>query len=222
MLDLGDFLAHAQRDSAWPHLILECLGNFAVQKSEQFVPALDQRDLDAQSGHHARVFGADHAAADHDHRLGNMIQRKSPSEVKIVFSSNGTLAGRAGIVPVAMTTTSAADDFKIVRPIHIQNLGLIESGRAPDEFNVVAFQLIADQIQLVVHHLLADINEVGDGDVAFNSIAFAKQSALAHAGEIQHGFAQGFGGNGPRINGRCRPGRFFSMMATFFRAWQPG
>ena len=87
----------------------------------------------------------------------------------MVLSSNGTLAGVAGRVPVAMTNVLGADDLEVVGPVDVQDVVVVEPGRAPDQLDAVAVELVADEVQLVVDDLLADVDQVGDGDLALDA-----------------------------------------------------
>ena len=74
MFDLGDFFAQTERNPHTPHLILQRFGDLIVKKTQHLVPAFDERHLHPQGRQHAGVFDADHPPADHDHRLGNVIE----------------------------------------------------------------------------------------------------------------------------------------------------
>ncbi len=75
--------------------------------------------------------------------------------------------------------------------------------------------MIADDLHLVMDHLLADVDQVGDGDVLLDAIALAEEPALADAGQVQDGFAQRLRGNRAGVDGRAAETLFFSMIATF-------
>ena len=70
--------------------------------------AFDQRHLDAQRRHHAGILDADDAAADDDHRLGQLLelQQRVGGEDRLVIERDVSPAV-AGRVPVAMTMNSS-------------------------------------------------------------------------------------------------------------------
>lgn len=88
--------------------------------------------------------------------------------------SKGTESGR-GAGAAGDDNAVGADDFEIVLPLDADGFFLLEPGFAPDEIDVVAFELVADEIELGVDDLLGDVDEVGDGDHAFDAIAFAEE-----------------------------------------------
>lgn len=51
-------------------MVVEGVGNLAVQEAEHLVAPFDQRHANAERGHNAGVLNADHSAADHDQILG--------------------------------------------------------------------------------------------------------------------------------------------------------
>ncbi len=56
------------------HRRLERLRNFGVEERQQLVAPVDDVDLRAERGEGAGVLAADHARADHRHRLRNAVE----------------------------------------------------------------------------------------------------------------------------------------------------
>ncbi len=166
LLDLGDLFAESKRHAQPAHVVLKRLGDLAVEKPEDLAPAFDQRHLHAQRGHHAGVFGADDAAADHDHRLGKLLE---PEER--VGAEHGILVkrhalGPGGPRPGRDDEDLGADPLGVVRAHDFEEVRRDELGLAPDQLDVVAVEMAADQVELVADDLLADEDQVGDRDVA--------------------------------------------------------
>ena len=203
LLDLGDFLAQPQRDAHPAHVVLKRLGDFAVEEAEDLVPAFDERDLHPERRHHAGVLGADDAAADDDHRLGQLVELEEPSEQKTAWSLNGHVLGPGRAGAGRDHEDVGAQALGVVRAGDLQQVGRDEVGLAPDQLDVVAVEVAADQIELVADDLLADEDEVGDGDVLLDAIALAEQPAVAGAGEVQDGLAQGLGGDRAGVDRRA-------------------
>ena len=128
----------------------------------------------------------------------------------MVVSLNGTVAGVAGRVPVAMRNLSAVIMFDVVAVLDLEEVGAFEAGGAPDQVDAVAVELVADDGEFVVDDLLGDVDEVFDGDVAFGAEVFAEEAAFVGAGEVEDGFAEGLGGDGAGVDaGAAEDGIFF-------------
>ena len=61
-------------DSARLHLLCERVDDLRVERRNQPIALFDQRHLDSQSGKHAGVFAADHAAAHDQHGRRHFMQ----------------------------------------------------------------------------------------------------------------------------------------------------
>ena len=126
-----------------------------------------------------------------------------PSESRIRWSSNSTSAGRAGRVPVAMTTCSAADLCARRAVAGRRPATVCGSRNRPvpaDEVDAVADQLVADDLDLAADDVLGAAEQVGDGDVVLDPVVLAVELALVHAGQVEHGLAQGLGRDGAGVD----------------------
>jgi len=201
--DLVDLFAQAQRNAHPAHLVLQGLGDLRVEKPEDLVAAFHQGDLHAQGRQHAGIFDSDHPPADDNHGFGNVIELE-----QLIGSENGFIVeghgiGPGGTGPGGDDDRVAADNLEIVRPLDVDDDFLLEFGGSPNQFDAVALELVTDQIQFGVNDLLADVDEIGDGDGSLDAIAFAKKAAPVEAGQVQDGLAQGLGGNGAGVDGRA-------------------
>ena len=69
-----DLLAEAEGHGVVAQVELQRLDDLGVAEVEHLRPLLHQRDPGAQRGEHRRVLDADHAGADHDQRVGHLLQ----------------------------------------------------------------------------------------------------------------------------------------------------
>ena len=184
-------------------MVLERLGDLAVEETQDLVAALDQRDLDAERRQHAGVLGADDAAADHDHGLGQMVELEQAvgTEDGLVVERDALGAGRPGAG--RDHEDLGAEPLGVVRAGHLQQVGRDEVGLAPDQVDVIAVEVAADQLELVADDLLADEDQVGDRDVLLDPIALAEQPAIAGPGQVQDGLAEGLGWDRARVDRRA-------------------
>ena len=70
-----------------------------------------------------------------------------------------------------------------------------------EQGDVVAGQLVADDVDLAADHVLGAGGQVGDGDVFLEPVALAVQIPLGETGEIEHRLAQRLGGDGAGVDG---------------------
>ena len=122
---------------------------------------------------------------------GMRSSRRMESESSTSGSSNGTNAGRCGVEPVAMSTTSA------VTWRGEPSSGVISSvcsstnaRRAVDEVDVVAREVGADALPFVPEHRLLAAHELRHRRRAGERDRQAVHLALAVAGEEERGLAQ--------------------------------
>ena len=83
---------------------------------------------------------------------------------------------------------------------HLDEVGRLESGVAPDQLDAVALELVADDLPLGADHVLGHRHEVGDGDLALDPERFAEQAAAGGSGQVQGRLAQGLGGDGAGVD----------------------
>ena len=132
---------------------------------------------------------------------GTRSRSRMLSESMMVAPSNSTVAGRAGLVPVAMTMFSALISRSCAGDL-AQGDGVVvdEPAGAGEQGDVVAGQLVADDVDLAADHVLGAGGQVGDGDVLLDPVTLPVQLALGEAGEIEHRLAQRLGGDGAGVD----------------------
>ena len=102
------FFVEAHGDAAVAQVIGERFDDFRIGELQQARPLFHQDDAHAERGEHAGVLDADHAAADHDQRLGISGILRIWSLLMMLRPLMGTLGETAGLVPMAMTMFSAS------------------------------------------------------------------------------------------------------------------
>ena len=112
----------------------------------------------------------------------------------------GTLPGRAGTVPTAMRMFLAwTGVFRSVAG-DAERVGIDERGGAEHQGDPVALHLVADDVHFGADDMLGAVKQVGHVDVVLDGVAGAIKRTLVDAGEVQDGFADGFGGDGPGVD----------------------
>ena len=117
---------------------------------------------------------------------------RMPSESMIVASSNWTVAGRAGRVPVAMMIFSAVTLVLAAAPS--VDLDRVRVGEPAGAVFRIATWLRDSWLRMTSISRPIDMlgagRQVGDGDVLLDPVALAVQLALAQAGQVEHRLAQ--------------------------------
>ena len=130
------------------------------------------------------------------------LRSRIPSESSTRSSSNSTPAGRAGLVPVAITMYSPLTVIRSPRVGVLDQHGVRvdEPAVALDQIDAVAHQLRSDHVLLLADDVRGAGQQVGGGDLLLDAVAGAVQLALAHAGEVDDGLTQRLGRDGPGVH----------------------
>ena len=134
--------------------------------------------------------------------VGSDFRSRIPSESSTRSSSNSTPAGRAGLVPVAITMNSPSDRCS-VRPGSVlddNGVRVDESAVPGVEVDPVAHQLTAHHVLLLGDDVLGAGEQIRGRDLLLDAVAGAVQFALAHAGQVDHRFAQRLGRDGAGVD----------------------
>ncbi len=217
LFDFGDFFTEAEGDADLAHLILERFGDFTVEEVEEFGFALDEGDADAEGAQHAGVFDADDAAADDDDGFGEGFEFEESvgGEDGVIVKGDGGWHGGSG--------AGGDDEFfggehdGVVGLDDLEEIGAFEVCVAPEEVDAVAIELFADDGAFIVDDVLGDVDEVFEGDIAFDAEVVTEEGAFVGAGEVEDGFAEGFGGDGAGVDaGSAEDGVAFNDADGFF------
>jgi hypothetical protein len=198
-LDLRHLLAEPQRDPDPPHVVLERLGDLVVEEPEHLPPA-PRRASPSRPGRASMQAYSTPITPPPTTIIvrGSRSSRSSSSLVNTVLLSNGTDFGRAGRVPVAITIFSALTASKSSARSTYSTFSSSNRAAPPQQLDPVPVEVVADQGQLVVDHLLADVDQVRDRDVPLDPAHLAEQLPAADAGQVQDGLPEA------PWTGRCR------------------
>src|SRR5262249_27422404 len=105
--------------------------------------------------------------------------------------------------------------------LHTDGIGILEAGVSRYELYSIARHVAADNVDLRADDVLAAVNEVVDGDVLLNGVAFAVDAPMPDAGEVNHCFTERLAWDGPRMDAHStRRGALFDerdLLAEFGR-----
>ena len=185
-VDRRDRLAESEGDREITEVIAQRLDDLLVAEVEHVGPALDDGHLGAERGEDRRVLDADDARSHHDQRGGDAFQGEhtvrvddgAPVEVHAGRPSRAGTHGDDRRVETHAPLAGRARDCHRVR--------VVEPCRAGEKRDVVARQLVADDIHLPGNDLARLGPEVLDGDVLLDPVAGPVMLAMAHTGEVQH------------------------------------
>src|SRR5262249_24137540 len=199
-VDRLDLLAQTQGDAGQAHVVVKSLGDLLVEEAEDVAAPLDQRDADTEGGHDARVLAADDAAAHDNQVAGQRLQRQEVVGAENVAAVEGYV--RRSRRPGADRDDEAVggDALGLAGTRYLNHVRLEELRGPPYHLDAVAVEGVANGVELVIDHLAANSDQVADGDAALDAVAFAKEPALAAAGQMHGRFAQRLGGNGTGVD----------------------
>jgi hypothetical protein len=198
-----DLFAQPQGDAPLAHEVVEGVADFAVEEAEHLPATFDQGHLDPQGGHDASVLGANDAATHDDHALGQVIEPQQfvAGEDRAVVEWD--IIGPGGASPHGNQKAVGGQVFLFVVVGHDHFVGPGEPGSPPNQFHAVAIELVADEVPLVPHDGLRHGHQVGHGDVTFDGGRRAEHPLLLGADQMEHCFAEGLRGDGPRVDLRA-------------------
>ena len=195
-VDLLHGLAEAEGDALLPHLVDQFVDDLRVAELEQALVTVDERDLDAEFGEHRRVFEADHAGADHRDRSRELGQ--ADDVVARQHRAVVGLDGRRRRLAAAGDQDELGGDLPR-RGARVDEHGVLVDERraAAEELDIVAHELPRDDIELALDDLVHAVDEIGHrGPRSLDGGAVLQRR---HAGEREHGLAEGLARDGARV-----------------------
>ncbi len=179
----------------------ELVDQLAVDEVQDGGPGLDQGHRDVQGAEDGGVFDPDDPRADHGQAarqagevedlvavenalavegdVGRPIGPRADRDHHLVGGVEGDLAGRAG---------------------DLDRMGVLEPRRPVHDLHAVAGELVLQDVDFVVQGLVQAGQQVLGAQVLLHPIGAAIEAALAPAGQVQHGLAQGLGGDGAGVH----------------------
>ena len=198
------FGTESQRHAAVAQLVGEVLDQLVVDEFKHPRPRLDQRHSHVERTKDRRVFHADDAGANHcqaARQLRNFDDLVAVEDVTAVkrYAGRTVRAGADGDQdPFALEHPDVADLRGDLDPVGAKKT------RCPGmRLHGVASELVLQHIDLVIERHVQPRHQVLGGDVLLHPIGAAVETALAPAGQVQHGLAQGLRRDGAGVHGHA-------------------
>ena len=198
--DRDDLFVEPEGDAEFAQVIAKRLDDLVVGELENSRALVDERDGNIERGEDRRVFQADDACADDDQiarKLGQAGDAVGIDHTRAVEGNRG-IVRRAG---------AAGDQDRIGiydrRALRAGNLELVridEPGGAVHLGDVIAEELLADDVRFALDDRLDARDEVVHGDVVAQMVAAAVEGALGETAEIEDRLAKRLAGNGAGVN----------------------
>ena len=87
-----------------------------------------------------------------------------------------------------------------VQHLQPQRVRIAKRSLCRDRFNVITLQRRTRHVNLMPNHMVGAIQQIAHRDVLLHGIALAINAALSITRKVQHRFAQGFAGDGARVD----------------------
>jgi hypothetical protein len=188
-VDGGDLLAEAEDDAEIAQVVLEPFDDLRVAEVEEAGTLLDDGRLRSQRGEHRRVLDADDAGA-HDHHRG----RDAPQPQQTVGVEDRAVVELDGRRPRGASAGGDHDplggETPLLAPRHEDRVRIEEAGAPGNDLDVVAEQLVPDDVDLTLDDLLRPVAEILHCDLLLHPVALAVRRPLAHAGQVDDRLAE--------------------------------
>jgi hypothetical protein len=173
---------------------LERLHDLGVAEVEHRGALLHHRHAGAERREHRGVLDADHAGADHDHGVGHLLDLEHA--VRVEHALVVELDLRGPVRPGARGDDDVLGGDGVVvtagGTVHGDGVRIVEVRRAAEDVDVVAQQLVADDLHLAPDDVRGAGQQVADRDVGLDPVTGAVHVALREPGQVQHGLAERF------------------------------
>jgi hypothetical protein len=173
----------------------EALGNFGIEKREQGVAAIHQRDGNAKSHEDGSVFAADDAAADDREAFGNALHLQESVGVESVDVVEGDFGRAMRLGTGGDENDVAAKAVLSIATGDVDGVRVLEGGLAVEKCDLMEREIFEDVLAFHFHHFALVVHEVVYGEIFLERVVDAVEAALLKAGEVQGGFAQRFAGD---------------------------
>ena len=125
-----------------------------------------------------RVFTANHAAADHRQALWDAVHLQECVGVKNPDVVESYFWWTVRFAPGGDQNHIAAQLARAIRSGNGHRMGIFERSPAADELDVMKVEILQDALALHFHHFALVVHEVVDGEILFQRIVDAVETAL--------------------------------------------
>ena len=164
----------------------------SVDERQQPVTLVDQGYPNAERRKDAGVFAADHAGSDNSQRP------REPIQIKDVVTREDSVAIEGDMRSAGGLRTGGDDDLPRLDGARAGAVDVVEAngvrrnkrGRCRDELNIVAHQLVAGHVELVLDHPVGTEQQILHRDVLFHGVGSAVEFSRAVPAKIERRLAQ--------------------------------
>ena len=194
-LQPADALVEPQGNPVFPKVMAELVDDFVVDERQQPVAFVDQGHPNAESGKDAGIFAADHAGAD-DRQCP-----RQPIELQHVVTGENPLSIERDMRVAGGFRPGGDDDLLCLDRAGGGAVDVVEADgvrrdkgcRRRDQLDIIAPQLVAGDVDLVLDHPVGAKQQILHRDVLFDGIGGAVKFPRTIAAKFERRLAQGLG-----------------------------
>src|SRR5262249_43744426 len=191
-------LAHAEGDTALPHLVHQLVDDLVVEELEKALALLDQRDAHAEGREHRGVLEPDHAATDDGERLRQAFQVENVVAGEDDLAVGSDPGRRRGLRAHRDEDVLGGDRPPGVLELDRDRVRIPELRWAPQHGHVVALELVVDDVALAAHDLGHAREELVDGRTVLGDVPELRVVESARE-RREHRLPEGLAGNGAGV-----------------------
>src|SRR5262245_30502714 len=192
-LELFDALIQAKGGAIFAQMMAERVGDLGIDKGQQAVPLVDQRDPYPESRENAGVFASDYAGSDDGQGS------RQPVEMENVVAGKDPVPVEWHVRVASIFRSDRDHDVARRDRARRVTIGMVEADRIrPDkrclrryQLDIVAHQLVTHDVDFVLDDTVGADQQILYRDVFFDGVGSAVELAGAIAGELEHDLAQG-------------------------------
>src|SRR5262249_40746401 len=195
-----DHLTKPEDHAALPHLMHQLVHDLVVEELEEALPLLDQRDRYAERREHRGVREPDRPGAHHRDgpwqaaHVQDVVAREDHLAIRRSTRRLGGLRSHRDEDPLR------GDPLMTTLVVHDHRVRILEDRAAPDERDVVAIELLMDDVALATSHLPDARQRPLDAGAARLYPARTVLLGARRPGEAEHRFAEGLARDGARVD----------------------
>ncbi len=158
--------------------ITQAIGNLVVKKWKQTIAAVYEGDVDSKRLEDGGIFTANDAAANDGEAFWDAVHLQKSVRVERVNVIESDLRGAMGFGAGGDEEKVSFQEARAGRTGDDNGVRVFEGGLAADEFDFVEREIFQDALAFHVHDFALVMHEVVDGEIFFERIVNAVESAL--------------------------------------------